>query len=142
MKKLFMLALAFVLCACGGSTVATGTHEQIFTDKNGVEQSVTVAVELEDGKITKVEIDETYDVNGEKTIKKTLGADYGMTVASPIGKDWFEQIAHLEETLVGTDGTIELDEAGYATNEDVKAGCTINLGTIAEAVKAAVTNAK
>ena len=143
MKKLLMLALAFVLCACGGGAVTKGSVEYKFSDYNtGAEQFVNVSVELEDGKITKVDIDETYDHNGEKTTKKTLGADYNMKPASPIGKEWNEQIAFLEEALVGTDGTIEIDEAGYPTNEDVKAGCTINLFNISAAVKEAVNNAE
>ena len=143
MKKLLMLALAFVLCACGGAVVTKGETKYSFSDYNtGAEQFVEVSVELEDGKITKVEIDETYDVNGEKTTKKTLGADYNMKPASPIGKEWNEQIAFLEEALVGTDGTIEIDASGYPTSEDVKAGCTINLYNIAAAVKEAVANAK
>lgn len=143
MKKLLMLALAFVLCACGGGAVTKGSVEYKFSDYNtGAEQFVNVSVELEDGKITKVDIDETYDHNGEKTTKKTLGADYNMKPASPIGKEWNEQIAFLEEALVGTDGTIEIDEAGYPTSEDVKAGCTINLFNISAAVKEAVNNAE
>lgn len=143
MKKLLMLALAFVLCACGGATVTKGETEYTFADYNsGAEQKVMVSVELEDGKITKVEIDETYDVNGEKTTKRTLGADYNMKPASPIGKEWNEQIDFLQEKLVGTDGTIALNESGYPTDEEVLAGCTINLYNIAAAVKEAVDKAE
>ena len=143
MKKLLMLALAFVLCACGGATVTKGSVEYKFSDYNtGAEQFVNVSVELEDGKISKVEIDETYDHNGEKTTKRTLGADYNMKPASPIGKEWNEQIDFLQEKLVGTDGTIALNEAGYPTDEEVLAGCTINLFNIAAAVKEAVESAE
>ena len=139
-----MLALAFVLCACGGAKVTTGSVEYKFSDYNtGAEQFVNVSVELEDGKITKVEIDETYnDAEGNPTTKRTLGADYNMKPASPIGKEWFEQIDFLQEALVGTDGTIEIDEAGYPTSEDVKAGCTINLYNIMSTVNDAIANAK
>lgn len=141
MKKLLVLGLAFVLCACGGAATTTkGEGEYVFTDHDGAEQKVTAVVELEDGKVTKVEIDETYTKDGEQTTKKTLGDDYGM---SAIGKvEWDDQVAHLEEQLVGTDGTIELDEAGYATNEDVLSTCTINLTNIEKAVANAIANAK
>ena len=143
MKKLLMLALAFVLCACGGATVTKGSVEYKFADYNtGAEQFVNVSVELEDGKISKVEIDETYDHNGAKTTKRTLGADYNMKPASPIGKEWNEQIDFLQEKLVGTDGTIALNESGYPTDEEVLAGCTINLFNIAAAVKEAVESAE
>ena len=149
MKKLLMLALAFVLCACGGATVTKGETEYVFTDyTSGSEQKVMVSVELEDGKITKVEIDETYDHNGEKTTKRTLGDDYAMKSTSAQigaiegGAEWFEQVDHLQEVLVGTDGTIALDETGKATDTEVLAGCTINLTNIAAAVKEAVDKAE
>lgn len=149
MKKLLMLALAFVLCACGGATVTTGETEYVFTDyTSGLEQKVIVSVELEDGLISKVDIDETYTHNGEETTKRTLGADYGMKETSAnIGRienggEWYEQVDYLQEALVGTDGTIDLDESGYATSEDVLAGCTINLTNIAAAVKEAVDKAE
>ena len=143
MKKLLMLALAFVLCACGGATVKTGSTEYVFTDyTSGSEQKVMVSVELEDDKITKVEIDETYTKNGENTTKRTLGEGYEMKGASPIGKEWFEQIDFLQEKLVGTDGTIALDETGKPTDAEVLTGCTINLTNIAAAVKEAVDKAE
>ena len=143
MKKLLMLALAFVLCACGGATVTKGEANHKFTDyTSGSEQAVMVSVELEDGKITKVEIDETYTKDGQATTKRTLGADYAMKDFSPIGKEWNEQIDFLQEKLVGTDGTIALNEAGIPTDADVLTGCTINLTNIAAAVKEAVNNAE
>ncbi len=149
MKKLLVLALTFVLCACGGPKVTKADTEYVFTDyTSGSEQKVLVSVELEDGKISKIEIDETYTKDGQATTKRTLGADYGMKGVSaskgviPNGGEWFEQIDHLQTTLIGTDGTIALDEAGYPTDEDVKAGCTIYLGVIAEAVKDAVSKAQ
>ena len=44
-----------------------------------------------------------------------------MKPASPIGKEWNEQIDFLQEKLVGTDGTIALNESGYPTDEEVLA---------------------
>ena len=148
MKKLLMLALTFVLCACSGATVTEGKSDYVFTDKNGNEQKVIVSVKLKDGKISKIEIDETYTVDGKQTTKRTLGNDYAMKeTSSKMGKieggaEWFEQVDHLQEVLVGTEGTIALDNTGYPTDEEILAGCTINLGTIAEAIEDAISKAE
>lgn len=70
--------------------------------------------------------------------KKEKGADYGMKSASGIGKEWNEQIEYLEQYMVdnGID-SVKLNSDGYAENEDVKSGCTINLSQIMEAVNEA-----
>ena len=66
------------------------------------------------------------------TTKKTLGADYGMKVASEaagIGKEWDEQAQAYDEYLVGKDADairdIELDESGKITDADLVTGATI-----------------
>ena len=64
--------------------------------------------------------------------KKELGDDYDMKKASPIGKEWWEQAAALEDYLVGKTVT-ELD----AYSEDLTAGCTMYTGSYF----AAITNA-
>lgn len=139
MKKLLMLGLALVLCACG-STVTKGEGEYVYTDEAGIEQKVTAQVELKDGKISSISIDETYTVDGKQTTKKTLGEDYGMSAFNLV--EWDDQIAHLEDSLKGTDGTIALDATGFSTDADVLSGCTINLSNIEKAVADAVANAK
>ena len=92
------------------------------------------------GKLTAVQIDcsqLTFTLDDKGTItaptdlrsKFNKGFDYGMTKASPIGKDWFEQSEHLGEYLEGK--TVEeikgisLDEGGKATDADILAGCTM-----------------
>ena len=142
MKKLSVLLLALALCACGAKTTK-GTGEAVY-DNYGTEAKVTAEVTLKDGKIESIYIDETYPdkETGEMSTKKTLKEKYDMKKASPIGKEWYEQVETLEGLLKGTDGKIALDETGKATDADVLAGCTINLTHIQEAIDNAIKNAK
>ncbi len=61
-----------------------------------------------------------------------------MKEASSIGKEWYEQVKYLEQFIIdnGVDA-VKLDKDGYAEDEDLKSGCTINLTDIMEAVKEA-----
>lgn len=141
MKKLSVLfVLAFMLIACGNNSLSS-KYEHKFTDRNGAEQKVYVDLALENGKISKISIDETYTQDGISTTKKALGDDYGMNEVTTVG-EWDDQIIHLEKTLVGTDGKIALDDKGYPTESDVTSGCTINLTEIQKAILDAVKNAK
>lgn len=132
MKKTVCLFAAMILLAgCGGSAETkelTGTAES-------KDQTTTVKVTKEGDKVKSVSIDETYTTeDGEATTKKTLKEDYNMKSASGIGKEWYEQIEFLENYIVenGVDA-ITLDDSGKATNEDVLAGCTINIQTYIDA---------
>ena len=83
---------------------------------------------------------------GEVLTKKELGDDYGMRVASPIGKEWDEQVEAIEAYVVGK--TVEelktnaIDEAGVVKDADLASGATIYMGSFIWAVEAAVNNAK
>ena len=83
---------------------------------------------------TKVAFDEELVVTSDKTAevktKKDLGPDYGMAKASGIQKEWFEQIAALEEWMVGK----TVDEIkgmglaeGKTTEEDLVSSVTITV---------------
>lgn len=148
MKKLSVLAVAFLLAACGSSgndaPEKTGTAESAKSDKGDY---VTVEITKKGDDVTSISIDETYIEKGDKT-KKELKEDYGMKAvtandSSKIGKEWYEQIEHLEKFIAdkGIDA-VELDDAGYPTTDDVKSGCTINIKTIMDTVKAADANVK
>ena len=139
MKKLTIAALALVMLTACGPKVTTGTAETEI-DSHGNKEIVSVEVTLEDGKVTEITIDETY--NAQTTTKRTLGAEYGMVGRSPIGKEWFEQVDFLQEYIVanGADAVV-LDDSGYPTG-DLAAGCTINIGNIMTTVDAAIANAK
>lgn len=136
MKKtlaaLGLAALVFAGCSNGGNSAADGETTNSASVDNG-NGEVTATVTKKDGKITAVSIDQINDKTGKG--KKEEGADYGMKEASPIGKEWNEQIEYLEKYIVdnGVDA-VKLDADGYAENEDVKSGATINLKDIMEAV--------
>lgn len=149
MKKLSVLLLAVALVACsngGNETVVKEGHAEVAIDNHGSAETVYVDVKVDgDGKITEVSIDESYTKDGVQKNKKEWGAEYGMSEKnggpSKVG-EWDEQVKFLEGKLVGTDGTIELDDKGYPTSEDITSGCTINLTSIQKAVLDAVKSAK
>lgn len=139
-KKWLCLGLGFLLCGCGSSkepvkTEGSGTH----TSSNG--EVTTAKVELEDGKIKDVDIDET--AKGKDKTKKELGDDYNMKQASPISKEWDEQVDFFEDYVEknGVD-KIKVNADGKAENDDVKSGCTISVDGFIEAIKDGEKNAK
>ncbi len=119
--------------------------------------SVCAAVLVDaDGKIIDVKIDEAQtkpdlaandgdvDEAGLRT-KLEKKEDYNMKGASPIGKEWYEQIAAFEDWAKGKTAdqiTAAIDGEGYASDADLKAGCTIHVGDITTAVANAVNNAQ
>lgn len=138
MKKLLamgVLTLCLAACSSGESTSSTGDTAgsvsgtaTVAVDDGEITATVTKDA---DGKIEKVVIDQIQDGNSKKDLKE----DYGMKDASGIGKEWYEQIAYLETYIVdnGVDA-VKLDADGYPEGEDLRAGCTINLSKIMEAV--------
>lgn len=79
---------------------ADTTIAAVVFDKDGK----IVAVRIDTAQ-TKVNFDEDMKVTSDKKAaiksKKELGHDYNMGKFSEIGKEWFEQIASLEEWMVG-----------------------------------------
>lgn len=94
---------------------------------------------VRDGKIESISLDETK----EGKSKKELGEEYNMKSMSSLGKEWDEQVAFLEQYIVkkGIDA-VELTSDGYAKNDDVLAGCTINIGNMVQVAKDAKANAE
>ena len=124
--------------------------------------SVYAAVLLDDaGKIVYVDIDSaqnkgTFDAAGavvkaEAAPTKTeKGADYGMKGASAIGKEWFEQMAALEQYFVGKTlediKAIEVYEKDAShkavpAGEDLKTSVSISIEGYVAAVEKAIANA-
>ena len=120
---------------------------------------VMAAVTLNaDGTIANVQIDATqtrinFDAQGQLTTdvsaapqtKTELGDAYGMKKASGIGKEWYEQIAALEDWMVGK----TIDEVmgmqmtdGVPADADLTSSVTIHVGDYLNAVKKAADNAK
>ncbi len=130
-----------LLAGCSSGTTDASKDEGTVSNTAYVETDdgeISATVTKKDGKVTAIEIDETTS-SGDS--KKEIGTDYGLKDKSGIGKEWNEQIQFLENYLVehGID-SVKLNSDGYAEEEDVKTGCTINLKQIMEAVDAA--NAK
>ena len=71
------------------------------------------------------------------TSKNDLKEGYNMKGASPIGKEWYEQVSAYEQWAVGK--TVDEIKAGvgadaYPADETLKTGCTIVVSDIAAAV--------
>ncbi|WP_416325383.1 FMN-binding protein [[Eubacterium] hominis] len=140
MKKVVcILSCGLLLAGCGSKTAVIKEGKGTYT--NDKKEVTTANVKTKDGKLSEVEIDET--ANGKDQTKKELGNAYNMKQASKIGKEWYEQIAFLENYIVknGVD-TIKLNSEGKAENNDVKTGCTIRIDGFIQAVKEAEKNAK
>ena len=144
----------------GLSVTASQSGESAAADANGVVTTdiSLVAVTVNDnGVIESCAIDAVqgkvaFDQNGALAAepgdilsKNELGDDYGMRVASPIGKEWNEQAAHIAAYAVGK--TVEelktnaIDEAGMVKDADLASGATIYMGSFIWAIEAAVNNA-
>ncbi|MDD6729215.1 MAG: hypothetical protein PUE08_08365 [Eubacteriales bacterium] len=169
-----VLAVSFAACSNGGdaaddTTTTTGAAEaaaaktgySIISSIADVEDttltidSVCAAVLVDaDGKIIDVKIDEaqtkpdlaTDDGNvADLRTKLEKKEDYGMKGVSPIGAEWYEQIAAFEDFAKGKTAaeiTAAVGEDGYPSDADLKAGCTIHVSDIATAVANAVNNAQ
>jgi hypothetical protein len=93
---------------------------------------------------TKVEFDQdmklTSDVNAENKTKVELGDGYGMKKASSIGKEWFEQIAALEDWMMGK--TVEeIKAVNTEEDADLKASVTVGVESYVQVVEEAFANA-
>ncbi len=137
--------------------VVSSQSGAVATDKaagsNEVETTYT-AVTTKDGKVTAAITDAyqaavAFDVKGVATTKAAdiatkleKGKDYGMVAYGGAKKEWFEQAAAFDATLIGknADEIVALATAeGKPVDALVTAGCTI---AVSDMVKAAVKAAK
>lgn len=96
-----------------------------------------VSVQMKDGKISWVSIDEIT----EDTTKKTLGDQYKLGEQA-IAR-WSQQIQALEDYIVAHGlEAVNVDEEGKAVNEDLRTQCTITIQNYLETVKKAVSQAE
>lgn len=176
MKKFLSIALSALLLvslasAASAEVLGLGIHTYINAtdagekDGRGQVNSVVCTVILDDNKVIKaVQFDTaqtnvnfnaegkvTTDVTAPVLSKLEKGADYGMAKASPIGKEWFEQIASLEEYCIGKTveevvgmKTYEKDENHKAVPDeaDLKTSVTIDVGGYLAALEKAAANAR
>ena len=86
------------------------------------------------------------DLTAPVSSKNELGTDYGMVVASSIGKEWNEQAQALADYVVGK--TIEqvtgiaVTEDGKAADADLASSVTMSIGGYLEGIQQAVANAQ
>lgn len=168
--KVFEKAVNNAVEVTGVAKVGTGSSTALKAKAaaDGAEGSVQFNVTYagvaldKDGKILEVYIDVAQDTgkfDGEGKVvmaeagktKQEKEFDYNMKGASPIGKEWFEQMASFEEWMVGQTvaevlamETVEKDAAHPAVPavEDLKSSVTINVDGYLAALKAAADNAK
>lgn len=136
MKKIGIVLLVFLLIGCNkekSEKIKYGSAEVI----SGKEK-IMVSLTLKDDVMTEIAIDETY----QGSTKKTLKDAYDLKVVSEIGKEWYEQIAFLENYMIENGTDIAVDENGKAVNHDILSGCTIAIDDILIAVNEAKSAAE
>ena len=158
MKRFLKAALAFAMVA----TLATGCGAKANYTKVGLGvtssysegqvNTTFVALGLDsDGKIAYIDLDVAQSTPGATdgseltATKEERGTDYGMTVASAIGKEWYEQAEAFETYCKGktVEEVLNVETMDYhggkaaAEGTDLAAGCTITLdGPLAAIAKA------
>ena len=127
----------------GSSTTDVSLVAVTVTEEGVIESCAIDAIQ---GKVTFDGSGKVTSEAGEVLSKKELGDDYGMRVASPIGKEWDEQVEAIEAYVVGK--TVEelktkaIDENGVVKDADLASGATIYMGSFIWAIEAAVNNAE
>ena len=157
-----MLAMSVVGFAAEAEyTLGMGVSLSTASSKEGnaqVDATVAAVVLDAEGKIvacrvdcaqSKMDItDGAVDTAKEFKTKMELGPDYGMTVASPIGAEWDAQAKAFEEFVVGLTGaevaaleTVEKNNHNVAVDENLYAGCTMDITAFKAAVEKACNDA-
>lgn len=163
-KTLFALIAMMLLVSISLSAFAAtglGSHTEITTkaataEANGTVQADTTmcAVTIdENGKIVSVSFDviqakSAFDAAGAAAVDATqqpqtkmeLKEGYNMLKASPIGKEYYEQMYAFEAWCVGK--TLEEVVTLSADDADLKAGCTVHVDAHLIALEKAIANAK
>ncbi len=126
-----------------GSVQVNTTFASVVLDGEGKIVEVDIDVAQNTGKVA---VDGNVEVSDQTPTKSEKGDAYGMKPASPIGKEWFEQIEAFEAFLIGKNvdevKAIETDDAGVPTSEDLTSSVTIKVKDYVAAVVKAIENAK
>ena len=149
MKKLSIVLLCICFLYCGCEKVESGNYKQgvyfgSAMDTFGGKQAVATAVVTvsKDGTIESVFLDTTYEKDGVLTTKKTLKENYAMKNASPIGKEWYEQVEALEREIVKKQGLDFITWNEDKTKTDSVTGVTIAIDALYKAVDQAIKQAQ
>ena len=146
--------LGMVVSVAKSTSAADG--EAALAEADIVMAAVTLGA---DGKIVDVKIDSTQakvnfdaagvlttDIAAEVKTKVELGDEYGMAAVSGIGKEWYEQIAALEDWMVGKTidevKAMQMDAEGKSAEADLVSSVTIHVSDYIKAVDKAVANAQ
>ena len=150
-----MLTVAVVGYAAEAEyTLGMGVSLSTASSKEGnaqVDATVAAVVLDADGKIVSCRLDVAQskmdvtdglvDTEKEFKTKMELGEDYGMAPASAIGAEWDAQAKALEEFVVGLTGeevaaleTVEKNNHNVAVDEELYAGCTMDITAFQEAI--------
>lgn len=118
------------------TTVAT-----VAVDENDIIQYVNLDAYKVDNKFDaegklNEDVEETTDLKS----KKDLGDDYGMKVASEIGKEWYEQAEAFEQFAIGKNIN-DLIAGSLNEDEDLKTSCTIDVNGFVYAIANAYESA-
>ena len=139
MKKFVPLALILLLTGCSSGETAEPRLGMAINGE-GEDRSVTVcALTLDDqGRIARV----LWDAQEGPDSKRQLGDRYGMKAASPIGREWHQQVAALEEYAAGKTPAqlagMALNDRGAPTAEELTSSCTISVAPLLEALEVAM----
>ncbi len=166
MNKLMKVAVASTLVVtmlAGCSSTPAAKYAKVglgvvssFNEETNQVNTTMAAVALDkDGKIAYIDLDvaQSTPTDEKKALtetKKERGEAYGMKGSSPIGAEWNEQAAALEEYCLGKTPAevagMELDDyhggKAPAAGTDLASKCTITIDDFLAAIEKAVANAK
>ena len=125
-----------------GSTENSGGELRLGLVMIGEEEPLAAAVAVdENGMILDCIIDQVTEQDGEFKSRNQLGEAYGMKKASPIGKEWDEQVRAFADYVKGMTaeqvGSIELDGNGKALDPGLISSATIDLRELVWGVETA-----
>lgn len=151
MKKMLLGLLMVMFLFVGCTPVAEqgnykeGVYYGAVEDGYGGSKNVATAVVYvnEEGYIKSIFIDTTYEKDNVLTTKKALGEKYNMIVASPIKKEWFEQVEAFEQKIIKEQGLswLEWNDEEKTTTDSVS-GVTMKIDALYRAVDKALKQAK
>ena len=144
----------------GELTQSYGTSATATAEKDGTVQAYVnfaATAKNAEGKITCVVIDSiqanstwntagkiTTDMTKEPVTKYDQKEDYAMKPASPIGKEWYEQIDVFKQFITGKTAAevanVAVDDGGYPTDKTLITGCTMKISAYKTAVAKALAN--
>lgn len=144
----------------GELTQAYGTSGNATAEADGTIQAYVnfaATAKNAEGKITCVVIDSiqanstwntvgkiTTDMTKEPVTKYDQKEGYAMKPASPIGKEWYEQIDVFKQFITGKTAdevaAIAVNEGGYPTDSTLVTGCTMKVTAYKSAVAKALAN--